>query len=187
MARVIAQSSGFQHGNLEPNQMTRFVRLLPFLLLLAKFSYAQTDAVRVLQDALKDRQLWLRNYSADRTARYEWANGTLVDKPSRLHALSIFIPRSIKYEHDKLVLEGDRATVVRDIKQNKVFFAGKVPMTLEVDLQNAAPDIVIPQNRRNYSFRIDRLQKLTCLNPMRTCCLSMSAECQSLRGLCRFS
>jgi len=132
--------------------MPRFVKLLPFLLLLAKFSYAQTDDVRVLQDALKDKQLWLRNYSADRTARYEWANGTLVDKPSRLHALSTFIPRSIKYEHDKLILEGERATLVRDIKQNKVFLAGRVPMTLEVELQNAPPDLVIPQIQEKLFF-----------------------------------
>lgn len=136
---------------LRQNTMMRTLRFLPILILLAKLCCAQTD-IQSLENTLKDQQLWLRNYAADRTVQYDWNNGVLVHKPTRFRTLGAFVPHAITYKDNKLIFKGDRSTLVRDRKQGKTFLTGKTQMTLEVNLQNADPGIVIPHIRQMLFF-----------------------------------
>jgi TonB family protein len=109
-----------------------------------RVGWAQGD-VKALEDALKDKQMELRNYSADSVAQYKWVDDKLVAEPNKAHMLGEFTTHSVKLKKDKLIFEGERATLIRDSKANRLWWAGKVPMKLEVDLAGADPAIVQPR------------------------------------------
>ena len=107
---------------------------------------AQTDT-RGLEDALNGKQLVLRNYSAEKIAKYEWVDGKLADAPANVHTLGIFVPSSVKIKVQELSISGTRATVIRDAKTNKLGLAGKSHAEIEIDLNGADGARVFPQLR----------------------------------------
>jgi hypothetical protein len=125
--------------------MQRNFRLSLFFLLFAAKLLAQTN-IASLESALKGKQLWLRNYSADAVVQYEWQNGGLVNQPVKLHTLGVFTLESAKLNHNKLILVGNCSTVVRDSSQkSKFFLTYKSPMKLEVNLNQSTPESLLPQ------------------------------------------
>lgn len=117
--------------------------LLLITIFWVRASWAQAD-VKALEEALKDKQMELRSYSADPVARYKWADGNLVALPSMLHALGVFTAHSVKQKKDRIIFEGERATLVHDAEKNQILLAGKTPMKLEIDLRGADPGVVLP-------------------------------------------
>jgi len=109
---------------------------------LPALASGQTDA-RGLQNALYGKQLGLRSYSADADAQYKWVNGGLVTGAVNLHGLEAFLTDSVTLKNGKIVIKGNRETLVRNGPDMAT--AGRTPMTLEVDLQGADPAVVIPQ------------------------------------------
>jgi hypothetical protein len=105
-------------------------------------SYGQTDA-RALQDALHGKQLGLRSYSADAVAQYKWFNGGIAPGPVALHGLEAFHDNSVKLKGGKIVLQGNRVTLVRN--GTNMAAVGLSKMKLEIELQGADPAVVIPQ------------------------------------------
>jgi hypothetical protein len=85
----------------------------------------------------------LRGYPADGVVTFTWFDGKLVPDTILLHGLGAFIPDTVKQKGSKIVIEGQFETLVRD--QGKIAPMGKLPMTIEVDLQKASPATVIPQ------------------------------------------
>ena len=63
--------------------------------------------------------------------------------PIALHGLEAFQDDSVKLKGGKIVLQGNRITLVRN--GTNLATAGRTPMTLQVDLQGADPAVVIPQ------------------------------------------
>lgn len=122
--------------------MIRYSAILLAGMILSKVALAQTDT-QTLESALKGKQKMLRSYSADTLANYDWVDGKLVAQPVKMYTFGMFITQSVTLTKNKLVLDGERGTVVSDVKANKVFLAGKTPMWLEVDLHDADPSIVI--------------------------------------------
>jgi TonB family protein len=122
------------------------VRLLIVVVLTASPVVAQMDA-RGLQDALKGKQLVLRNYSADKVAHYRWVDGKLIDAPASMHTLGVFVPSGVKEKGEKLSISGSRSTLIRDTKNNKMGLAGKSNMEIEIDLNGADVASVLPQLR----------------------------------------
>jgi Gram-negative bacterial TonB protein C-terminal len=121
-------------------------RVLLFLaagVLLARTSWAQDD-IQALEAALKDKPMTLRSFSADPVARYTWTDGKLIAQPSEFHSFGAFATQSVKLEQNAIVLEGQRATLVRDDKNKQLALVVSVPMKLEIDLQGADPTTVLP-------------------------------------------
>ena len=104
---------------------------------------AQTDA-HALEQAWKGKQKPLRSYSADPIARFDWTDGTLAESPITIHTLAIFTTHSVKLKSGKLVVEGDRATLVQNKKKAIVASEASAPMTLEIDLHGADPATAFP-------------------------------------------
>jgi TonB family protein len=109
---------------------------------LPALASGQTD-VRALQDALHGNQMGLRSYSADPVAEYKWVDGGLTPGPIVLHGLEAFLTDSVTLKKGKIVLQGNRVTLVRN--GTNMAAAGLSPMRLDVDLQGADPTVVIPQ------------------------------------------
>ncbi len=114
------------------------------ILALAKTSWAQAD-IRAFETSLKGKRLQLRNYSADSVAHYAWINGKLTDEPAKVHTFGTFTTRSVTLKKDGIVVEGERATIVRDMKTDRIWQTGKTPMRLEVDLHGADSAQVFPK------------------------------------------
>jgi TonB family protein len=111
-------------------------------LAVSPLASGQAD-VRALQGALHGKQLGLRSYSADADAQYKWVNGGLVTGAVHLHGLEAFLTDSVTLKNGKIVIKGNRETLVRN--GTDMATAGRTPMTLEIDLQGANPAVVIPQ------------------------------------------
>ena len=114
-----------------------------FALLLAPYCLAQTD-LTTFEASLKGKQLWLRNYSADQTTQYDWKDGTLVSGPVLLHHIGAFLPQSVKLKHGSLILEGQRATLLRNSKEHHDILTAPASMTIEIHLQGADLATVLP-------------------------------------------
>jgi TonB family protein len=123
---------------------TRWLVCLGTMLTLAHTAWAQDD-VHTLEAILKGRQMELRNYSADKTARYKWVDGKLADGPVETHTLAVFVTQSIKLKKGKIIFKGDRSALNRDVKNKSIGLTGNAPMILEVDLEGADSTVVLPK------------------------------------------
>ena len=125
--------------------MTLRVRLTCFLLplIFASFANAQSDP-EALEQALAGKQFVLRSYSADPVARYVWKDGDVVADAVQIHTFGIFTPKSVKLKGGKITIQGERATLLNDSKDNKIGLVGKAPMALEINLEAADPAMVLP-------------------------------------------
>ena len=65
--------------------------------------------------------------------------------PVKMHTLGVFTTRSVKLKEGKIVFEGARATMIRDVKKNQLGLTSKTPMKIEVDLHGADPAAVLPR------------------------------------------
>jgi TonB family protein len=124
--------------------MIRHGAVLLLAFALARPGCAQTDP-QGLEATLKDKQMVLRSYSADSVARYDWEQDQFVAKPVNIHGFGVFTTQSVTLTKGKLVLEGERATIVRNVQANQVFLAVKQPMRIEISLQGADPATSIPK------------------------------------------
>lgn len=104
---------------------------------------AQKDA-HALQNALKGKQLVLRSYAAVPVANYSWDNGKLITEPVTVHTFGVFATRSVKLKDGKLIIEGRRATMVRNTKTNAPELNDATPMRLTVDMHGADVSTVLP-------------------------------------------
>jgi TonB family protein len=120
----------------------RFVGLV-FTLLLARTGWGQIDA-RAVEQELKGKPMALRSYSAEPVARYQWVDDKFVVVPGHAFTLGIFTTQSVKLKGDKLIIQGTRATLMRDVPKNLLGRAGDAPMKLEIDLHNAPPTLQLP-------------------------------------------
>jgi TonB family protein len=111
---------------------------------LVQVGWGQSD-VHALEKALKGQQMALRSYSADPVASYTWVGDKLEAEPVKMHTLGVFTARSVKQQKDKIIFDGERATIIRDVKKNQVGLAGKTPMKIEVDLRGTDPAVVLPR------------------------------------------
>jgi TonB family protein len=105
-------------------------------------SSGQTD-VRTLQVALHGERLVLRSFSADPVAQYKWVHGVILPGPVGLHGLEAFLDDSVKLKGGKIILQGNRVTLVQN--GTNLASVGHTPMTLQIDLEGADPAVVIPQ------------------------------------------
>ncbi|HEU5339953.1 energy transducer TonB [Edaphobacter sp.] len=112
--------------------------------MLVPVGLAQTD-VHALQKELKGKQLALRNYAADPSASYVWNNGTLVAEPVAFYTFGVFTTKSVKLKRDTLIIEGTRATIVRDRKTGAWELDHQTPMKLKVDLHGTDQSTVVPE------------------------------------------
>jgi TonB family protein len=125
------------------------------ILLLAAFMpptvvCAQGD-IHALETSLKGKQMQLRSYSADSVAHYELVDGKLIVEPVKMRTFGMFTTQSVKLKKDRIVFEGTRATVVRDVKENRIWLTGSMPMKIEVKLHGTDPAAMIP-NLSNMLF-----------------------------------
>src|SRR5665213_1367393 len=122
------------------------LRMLGLLagMMLVQAGWGQND-VPALEKALMGQPMALRSYSADPVASYAWVDDKLEAKPIQLHTLGVFTTRSVKLKKDKIVLEGERATLVGDAQKSHVRPTVKVPMKIEVDLRGADSAVVLPR------------------------------------------
>lgn len=80
----------------------------------------------------------LRSYSAEPVQRYQWIEDEdmVVPETGYNFTLGVFKARSVKLQGASLILEGDRATLVRDEHKDRLVQMGEVAMKLEIDLRN---------------------------------------------------
>jgi hypothetical protein len=121
---------------------TIWLSLLAATLLLSYPVSGQTDASS-LEAALHGKPLGLRSYSADPVMKYNWIDGQLLPEPVMLHGLAAFFLDSVRQKGSKILIEGQRETLVR--VGDKIAPMGRVPMRLEVEIQAADPAKVFPQ------------------------------------------
>jgi hypothetical protein len=110
--------------------------------LLARPVLGQTDAA-ALETALQGKLLGLRSFSADSVTQFTYVDGKLLQDPIVLHGLGAFIPDTVRQKGSKILIEGQIEYLV--LSGGKIAPMGKLPMRLEVELQGAKPEVVIPQ------------------------------------------
>lgn len=135
------------------------------VVMVAHAGFAQTDA-RGLEQELKGKQLALRSYSGGPVGRYEWLGDKAVPVQGHAFTLGLFKTGSVSLKGDKLVLTGERYTLVRDSKKNDRQFAmGGEPMRLEINLHGASPTTVLPKVKEML-FADDIQALITGLSPV---------------------
>lgn len=169
-------------GLLEPHNanLLRMIRVgMVWLLtgMMLRAGWGQQD-IRPLEQTLEGRPMALRSYSADSVASYVLAGGTLVPGPIRLHTLGVFTTRSVKVKRDKIVIEGERETLVRDVDKNQVEPIDEAPMRLEVDLHGADSATVLSRLKEMLFFLIRSLRSRGCRS-------RWQRHCRSILGGCR--
>jgi TonB family protein len=129
------------------------LRAISFLLLFvpASVARAQSDP-ESLEQALAGKQLVLRSYSADPIARYTWNDGNLATDTVQLHTFGIFAAKSVKLKGKKITIQGERATLLNDSKNNRVGLSAKSPMTLEINLGASDPTQALPLLQESLFF-----------------------------------
>lgn len=131
--------------------MLRWLKTFLIATILIGRAGAQSTA-NEFESLFNGQKFALRNYSADPVDHYKWENGIVKSTPPTVRALSIFTPRSVKLTGDKIVVKGERSTLLVDRKKNQPILSGDAPMSLEIDLYSTDASIVFPLLRQSLFF-----------------------------------
>lgn len=104
--------------------------------------------VQELETALKGRQLFLRNFSAEKTPGYLWKDDHLVSTDGQrgvaVHALSVFVAKKATITGDGVEISGTRQIAQFDDASKAVLVARTTrPMTLRVKVEGVRPESVL--------------------------------------------
>lgn len=116
------------------------------LMLLTVIAAAQAadSGERELREALLQKQLFLRGFSEDATMRWKWNGKGLVRDEPQFFTFGALTVKNIKLKGDHVVIQGDRRTLVRKEGTNFQLSSVFVPVTIDVDLQGAKTNEVLP-------------------------------------------
>jgi TonB family protein len=103
------------------------------------------DGETRLRDAVMNKQLFLRGFSAEDTVRWRWDGGSLVLQAPKIRTLGVMTATSVKVKGNKVEIEGERHTLVHERDTKYGLFPGKERVSLEVDLKGADMATWLPQ------------------------------------------
>jgi len=123
---------------------TIWVGVVAGLLTVGAVAQSAKDAEKNLRDALVKKQMFLRGFSDDPTIEWKWNGKDLVEDTPKFMTLGAVTIKSVKVNGEKVVIQGDRQTLVRTEGHNVQFASELVAVTINVDLHGANVAEVLP-------------------------------------------
>jgi hypothetical protein len=115
------------------------------LLALGATAQDVKDGEKLLRDAVLKKRVFLRGFSADPLVRWRWDGSSLVQEPPKLHTLGVLIADSIKVTGDKVVIQGERHTLLRSNGKDFMLSATQDKLRVEIDLTGADMASILPK------------------------------------------
>jgi TonB family protein len=103
------------------------------------------DGENLLRDAVLKKRVFLRGFSADPIVRWRWDGSSLVQETPKLHTFGVLIADSVKVTGDKVVIQGERHTLLRSSDTAFALSATNDKARVEIDLTGADVANILPK------------------------------------------